>query len=226
MTRAICILALSLLALVGGGAIGLLTLPAHAATITASTAGGFPALSRPWNLSGLPICAQSGSIATDVGSFTASGRSSIATTASPSTCGDLTSAQVRRDNDDFGRVHEGIHSNDNDTLTWVVPAGIGEAVFAIEDAFDQRATDQFVVTADGASWALDARRPNGNVLWFHALLDPGVSFITLDTISAAGPHKRDGLRVFGVTVAPVPLPAAAWLLLAGLAGLFGLRRTR
>lgn len=39
-----------------------------------------------------------------------------------------------------------------------------------------------------------------------------------------GAVSYDGSLTFNVNVAPVPLPAGAWLMMAGLGGLFGLRR--
>jgi hypothetical protein len=40
------------------------------------------------------------------------------------------------------------------------------------------------------------------------------------------PTNSDQIRVSGLTVAPIPLPAAGWLLLAGVGGLVAMRRKK
>ena len=60
------------------------------------------------------------------------------------------------------------------------------------------------------------------VTWYTVLFDKPVSTASLLMRTAAG----DGFGIINATVAPIPLPAAGWLLLAGVGGLVAARKAR
>jgi hypothetical protein len=78
---------------------------------------------------------------------------------------------------------------------------------------------------------LEAKQPNSFVLFSFALqgIANGTSALTLSLGSLSdenGNALAASLQGSSVTVAPVPLPAAGWLLLSGLGSFFGLTRSR
>jgi len=60
------------------------------------------------------------------------------------------------------------------------------------------------------------------VTWYTVVFDKPVSTAGLLMRTAAG----DGFGIINATVAPIPLPAAGWLLLAGIGGLVAARKAR
>ena len=127
-----------------------------------------------------------------------------------------------------------LDSNDNSGIFWSIP---GSAALRPIDRISFLATDiddvgaaTFNVSAGGDVLAtkfslaseLLGKRPNGELLLFTLLFDSVVSNLTI----AMNIDKGDGFSIDDVTVGQVPLPAAAWMLLAGLGGLAALGRRR
>lgn len=65
-----------------------------------------------------------------------------------------------------------------------------------------------------------ARRPNGELLFFTVAFDELIRTSNFALNIDAG----DGFGVDSFRLTATPLPAAAWMLIAGVAGLFGMRR--
>jgi hypothetical protein len=90
--------------------------------------------------------------------------------------------------------------------------------------------ETFEVSLDSVQ-DLATLQPNSFVLFSFNLtgIAPGTSALGLETLSLtdeSGNPLAAELQGSSVTVAPVPLPAAGWLLLSGLGSLFGLGRSR
>jgi hypothetical protein len=64
-------------------------------------------------------------------------------------------------------------------------------------------------------------RPNGEMVYVTALFDGPATKFTFTTNT-----KNDGWGIDNISAVPVPLPAAGWMLLSGLAAMAGLRRAR
>ena len=99
----------------------------------------------------------------------------------------------------------------------------------IEDVADMRWTTGFRAESDGALWqVVGGGYPNGNVRFIELASDTAFSQgridFWMDGIQPGYQHSGDGYSVAGVSIVPVPLPAAALMLLGGIAVLAGLRR--
>jgi hypothetical protein len=93
--------------------------------------------------------------------------------------------------------------------------------FAVTDANDQPGSHWFVRSGEGiAQIAPQIERETGNIHWFTVLFDGAVQSARLIFSTRAG----DGFGLTTASMTPVPLPAAFWLLLAGVGGLIGSRR--
>jgi hypothetical protein len=172
---------------------------------------------------------------TKVGSFTAFGGAG----SGHSVVGDAGKLQVRNDPTmPWGRYGTDanvplggnwLDSNDNRGMRWDV-GGMGEfnavGFFLLDAAdvggkFSLKVGDTLFSNIAGAGGKLQ----NGNIHFVKILLSEAVSSLRIELM-----HDRtnDGFGIDGAAVglAPVPLPPAALLLVAGIAGLAGLRRRR
>jgi hypothetical protein len=172
---------------------------------------------------------------TKVGSFTAFG----GTGSGHSVVGNAGKLQVRNDDTmPWGRYGTDasvplggnwLDSNDNQGMRWEI-GGLGKfnavAFFLLDAAdvggkFSIKVGDTLFSNIAGA----DGKLANGNIHFVKILLSETVSSLRIELM-----HDRsnDGFGIDGAAVglAPVPLPPAALLLVAGIAGLAGLRRRR
>jgi hypothetical protein len=199
-------------------------LAAQAATITH---GGALSDGISADLSGHVSCGSSGALVTNVGTFTGKGVAG----SGRSVCGDTSSVQVK-DLDfaaPYGRYNpEGskwIDSNDLKKLTWEVDIGMPFRAlsFGVVDAHDQKDSFFEIALKGGAAhWSIDQREGNGLLHWITVTFHDAVDGATL----AFSTRHNDGYGLVGIKVAPVPLPAASWLLVSGALALAGLRRRR
>lgn len=115
-----------------------------------------------------------------------------------------------------------IDSQDIGTLRWDVKADVAftSFSFAMTDMVDQPNTWMSVTTDKGGLWETTTRLTNGALHWFTILLDaPSDSLaITIDT------RHNDGYGLSAASTLPIPLPAGAWLMLAGVAALIAAQR--
>jgi hypothetical protein len=158
--------------------------------------------------------------------------------------GDGTKAQVRSDNDmPFGRYNSlngdllpdglvngnWLDSNDMLGMEWHIHdvGAFNVIAFFLIDVADVGA--RFSMNIGDSSFADLAggkRLPNGNIYLLIAALSETVDDLTVQFLNDV---TNDGFGIDGAMVAklaPIPLPPAAALLLAGMAGLAGLRRRR
>jgi hypothetical protein len=176
---------------------------------------------------------------TAVGAFTGIGDTGTGN----SVIGDGTKAQVRSDNDMFWGRYNSINSdllpdglvggnwldsNDKTGMEWKIQ-GVGSfnvlAFFLIDVAdvgarFSMNIGDSSFADIAGAGGKL----ANGNIHLVIAALSESVDSLTVEFLND---RTNDGFGIDGAVVAnlvPIPLPPAAALLLAGFAGLAGLRR--
>jgi hypothetical protein len=179
------------------------------------------------DLSSHARCGNGGVLSTNVGTFsTGNGPGS-----GHSTCGNKGQVQVKDASSasPFGRYNPDgaawLDSNDNPTVEWNV--NIGQAFnavsFGLTDANDQK-NSFFHLAVNGATWEIATREANGSLHWLTILFDQAVT----DAVITFSTALNDGFGIHKATVAPVPLPAAGWMLVSGLAGLAGLgwRRSR
>jgi hypothetical protein len=165
---------------------------------------------------------------TKVGSFTASGTHG----SGRSVINGGTATEVRNDNDMFwGRYNTNaenllggnyLDSNDNRWIDWTI-SGLGRfntlSFFVIDAAdvggiFSINVGDtHFTALAGG-----DGKLANGNIHMVTITLSEAVSSLNL---RLGHDRSNDGFGIDGATVAlaPVPLPAAAWLLIGGIGAL-------
>ncbi len=92
---------------------------------------------------------------------------------------------------------------------------VGAPTFNIDVSGD--ATGAFTL-AD----VLPGSRSSGELLLFTMLFD----HVVQDVAIKLNIDSRDGFAIDDVTVSPVPLPAAAWMLIAGVGALAGVARSR
>lgn len=115
--------------------------------------------------------------------------------------------------------------NANDTLGigWEVDTGsmFNRIVFAMSDAGDQRASVTISATGlDSVSGNVGGTRDGNTKL---VIIDFGTK-VSGATIEIRSSKVNDSLAIDGASVGVVPLPAAAWMLLAGIGGLAAMRR--
>jgi hypothetical protein len=197
---------------------------ADAATIT----NGVLSYGTKLDLSSATRCGNSGSLSTNLGTFSGSGPAG----SGGSVCGDRGSVQVKDTSvpNLFGRrPHDGdlawIDSNDLEHVTWDVDIGkaFRELSFVLVDPNDQKQSFFDILVNGNTAWSLADRQADGSIhlikIAFGAAVDRArIEFKT---------RHNDGYGLGGVTVAPVPLAPAlipALTAIALLAGI-GYRRT-
>lgn len=124
-----------------------------------------------------------------------------------------------------------LDSNDNSGMEWEIPAGAGigrfdRISFLLTDVDDVgKITFNISTRGDAASATgtiLDARPANGKLSLVTMIFDEAVS----DLFVGLNIDKGDGFGIDDVQISAVPLPAAGFLLLGGLAGLGAVSRRR
>ena len=145
-----------------------------------------------------------------------------------SVVGDPYSMQVRREAT-YGREPDlaggyYLDSNDADTVRLRLPSWAKRATLIFQDLADRPGTT--FTARVGQSYAQIAGQRNGARNVLDVLLDGerDLWFMTRGMIpSASNPGLRDDGYSVRVAVAPIPLPAGAWLMLAAFGGLGALK---
>ncbi|ABD53722.1 VPLPA-CTERM sorting domain-containing protein [Jannaschia sp. CCS1] len=174
------------------------------------------------------------STVTSVGTFaanTGTGSGSVCNTQSGGNCTDLfinDTTLSGQGNLVPAGAGNALSSNDTNGIFWDVflagNAMFNRIVFAVNDAADLNNTIFTVLTDDGSSATLSGQA-NGNEQL--VVIDLG-GMVSSATVSMFNNRTNDGFTIDGAaaTVAPVPLPAGAVLLLGGLGALAVMRRRR
>lgn len=127
-----------------------------------------------------------------------------------------------------------LDSNDMEEMAWNVNNSgrlglFDKLIFNLIDVGDIRGTDFFIeISGDGLETATQriSRQQNGSINLVSILFDEAVDKATLRLVSA----HNDGFGIDDVAVArmtaPVPLPAAVWLMFGALGGLGLLSRQK
>ena len=193
--------------------------PAGAATITV----GGPEWTDPGLLrldfSRFPVCGQGGDLETEAGSFsTRGGPGQLGTV-----CGDASRAQVRqgtaayielsgRNGDEYW-----LDSNDNETIDFKLRR-TRKVQFLTSDLADVYGF--FRLQAGDASYEINEFRENGERFLFTVIFDPDETDRTITLTST----RNDGFSIGPVVFAPIPVPAAGFLLLGAVGVLAAVRR--
>ena len=130
-----------------------------------------------------------------------------------------------------------LNSNDNAGIAWTMRrkdgGTFGKSVFTLTDAADVRNNVLRMTTADvpdPQTFDLGQyrdRETNIFTLRFSApVTEARIEILTLDSASNPVPVTNDSMAFDGAALAPIPLPAAGWILLSGIAGLVAVRRVR
>ena len=96
-------------------------------------------------------------------------------------------------------------------MTIVNDVKFTSASFAMTDMVDQPDTHMVVTTSEGGQWEAPGRIGNGGLYWFTFDLVEAVN--SLEVFIST--RHNDGYGISSLSVAPVPIPAGLWLLLAG-----------
>lgn len=126
-----------------------------------------------------------------------------------------------------------IDSQDLPEVEWTVSPGetFQSLTFALTDAFDQNPDELlgesfFKLTVDGAEWSIAQQETNGTLHWITMNFDQPVT----STMVGFSTRLNDGWGIKAALVspdvvpAPVPLPAAGWLMLCSMCALIALRK--
>ena len=207
---------------------------------------GFESTGRPVGQIGVDSAA---SLSTSVGSFTTLGGKGTGTTAigvadadngfdasrTDADRGLNLSIRQNTDNDDNGgrqNTSGGLghvtYLDSNDTLGMKWTASLGgtafdRLVFTLTDPTDQGKT--LTISAAGHTGSFTIAPPKSNGSIFNVLVAFS-STVTSAELSLAKSGVNDGFSIDNATIGAVPLPAAAWLLLAASGGLIAAKRRR
>jgi hypothetical protein len=193
-----------------------------AATVTFDRPGGtFGANATQLDLSSFKAGSQTGRVLkTNIGTFTSSGTCG----GGGSVVGDSCSMQVR-DEATFGRTSiPHLDSNDLHTISWQLPKNTGRARIDFQDLAD-RPGSTFTLRSGSSYAQIVGRQANGarNSAWLtFAPGDDREVYLMMRNTTVG----FDGYAIESATIAPIPLPPAAALLVSGVLAMTGLRRRR
>jgi hypothetical protein len=124
-----------------------------------------------------------------------------------------------------------LDSNDTFGIRWLVNIGsmFNRIVFTLTDSTDVGAT--MTIRTDGATPVTYTGLGNANrrlvvVDFLGGVNSAEITFFNSFSNNLEKGFLNDGFSIDDVSVAPVPLPAPAFMLIAGLAGLAAIRRKR
>jgi hypothetical protein len=140
---------------------------------------------------------------------------------------------------DAGNNHEGgnwLDSNDWSSVEWDIPGvsgltNFGRIAFFLTDVNDS-GNVRFEVNAGGVditdtTKAITGDTDNGMLNLVTMQFSEAVSGdVLIKLTNASGNTGGDGFGIDTITVSSVPLPAAGWLMIAGLGGLAAMRRRK
>ncbi len=133
------------------------------------------------------------------------------------------------DNPNDGNRDKFLDSNDTFGIRWLVNIGsmFDRLIFVLTDATDVGAT--MTIKTDGASPYVFSGLGNANRQLVVVDFGGAVNFAEIsffNTNKSGKPLLNDGFSLDDIAVSAVPLPAPAFMLIAGLAGLAAFRRKR
>lgn len=118
----------------------------------------------------------------------------------------------------------------DDFIEWTVDSGLGSKLFNVEVtlAFDSPSSDSGSTTGQGGVGTIFGVFSGGFVTWNGPGtidFDDGSQVVfTLESAAVIGKGATTSTGVEFVSTTPIPLPAAGWLLLAGVGGLAAAKR--
>jgi hypothetical protein len=135
----------------------------------------------------------------------------------------------RRDMTNADNSGKWLDSNDSKVVDWTLDfiRPVKEVGFFLTDVNDVSGNlkvtllDGNTVDASFSFLGAGGAAKNGELVYVTALFDGPATKFTFTTNT-----KNDGWGIDNISAVPVPLPAAGWMLLSGLAAMAGLRRVR
>jgi hypothetical protein len=195
---------------------------------TAFLAGKTGVVTETFEGAGFTAGATAGSFGTAVGTFTSVQGGQLGQSLRILSAG-TTPFSGRRDMTNANNSGKWLDSNDSRVVDWTLDfiKPVKEVGFFLTDVNDVSGNLKVTLlngeTVDAAFDFAGAggTRANGEMVYVTALFDGPATKFSFTTNT-----RNDGWGIDNISAVPVPLPAAGWMLLSGLAAMAGLRRMR